>query len=98
LPPQSKILGEASEGASTAPSENERGAKPLRGLLCHIVRDLDLAGHDVGARLLQALLHVGGDETAVVLVDRVADAALGDAERADAAFQGAVLRGLEGLV
>src|SRR5437867_8582503 len=35
--------------------------------LGHVVRHLDLAGHDVGARLLQALLHLGGVRLRLVL-------------------------------
>src|SRR5262252_9018936 len=53
-----------------------RGAQPPSRLLRHVVGDLDLAGDDVGARLLQSLFHVCRDERPVVLVDRVADAAL----------------------
>src|SRR5438132_4677182 len=64
-------------------------------LFSHVVGDLDLAGHDVGAGLLEPLLHVGGDESPVVLVERVADAALGHAERADARLPAPFLRGLE---
>src|SRR5438445_4755830 len=79
---RNRVLGEASEGAVEAPSEFKGGEAPSE-LFSHVVGDLDLAGHDVGAGLLEPLLHVGGDETPVVLVDRVADAALGHAERAD---------------
>src|SRR5438093_4576427 len=64
----------------------------------HVVGDLDLAGHDVGARLLEPLLHLRGDQAAGVLIERVADPALGDAQRAHAALQGAVLGGLERFV
>src|SRR5689334_4752363 len=54
--------------------------RSLRG----VVGDLDLARDDVGARLLEAALHLRGDQRAVVLVDGVAHAALGDAEDARA--------------
>src|SRR5881628_4232005 len=74
------------------------GRSPPPSSLCHVVRDLDLAGHDVGARLLQPLLHVGGDEAPVVLIDRVTHAALGHAERSNARFPRALLRGLERVV
>src|SRR3979411_1093226 len=69
-----------------------------RQLFRHVVGDLDLAGHDVGAGLLEPLLHVRGDERPVVLVDRVADAALGHAERADSRFPDAFPGGVERLV
>src|SRR5207249_9859599 len=96
LPPQSSP-GEASEGAVGAPSEFKESEAPSE-LFSHVVGDLDLAGDDVGAGLLEPLLHVGGDETPVVLVERVADAALGHAERADARLPDPFLRGLERLV
>src|SRR5262245_39451240 len=67
-------------------------------LLGHVVGDLDLAGHDVGARLLEPLLHLRGDQLAVVLVDRVADPALGHAQVADTGLPRPVLGALEGLV
>src|SRR5262245_22090498 len=38
------------------------GSPPPRRLFHRVVRDLDLAGHDVGARLLQPLLHLRGDQ------------------------------------
>src|SRR5437867_5739304 len=66
--------------------------------LGHVVRHLDLAGHDVGARLLQALLHLGSDQAAVVLIERVSHAPLGDAEVAHARLPRPVPGGLERLV
>src|SRR6185369_1192858 len=69
----------------------------MPGSLRHVVGDLDLAGHDVGARLPEAALHLRRDQAAVVLVQRVSDAALGDTEIAHAGLPRPVLRGLEGL-
>src|SRR5262245_27776451 len=70
----------------------------LSGLLRHVIRDLDLARDDVGARLPETLLHLGGDELAVVVVERPAHPALGDTEHAQARLPGVVLGGLERLV
>src|SRR5262245_21986180 len=50
------------------------GSRPPQ--LLGIVRHLDLSGHDVGPRLGQAALHLRGDQPAIVLIQRVADAAL----------------------
>src|SRR5207249_9645634 len=88
----------APSGGFAAAIESGGGRSPPPSSLCYVVRDLDLAGHDVGARLLQPLLHVGGDEAPVVLIDRVTHAALGHAERSNARFPRALLRGLERVV
>src|SRR5207245_9105492 len=97
LPPQSSPGGGIG-GGRRGPLRIQGGRSTPPSLLRHIVRDLDLAGHDVGAGLLQPLLHVSGDESPVVLVDRVADAALGHAERTDSRLPDPFLRGLERLV
>src|SRR5262245_61513817 len=68
------------------------------GSLRGVVGDLDLAGDDVGARLLEAALHLRGDQRAVVLVDRVAHAAVGDPEDARARLPRPRLRAHEALV
>src|SRR6266446_6441515 len=75
----------------------ERGGDIAQSLR-RVVRDFDLAGDDVGARLGQAAFHVRSDQVAVVLVDRIADAALGDADGAAAGLPRAVLRALERVV
>src|SRR5262245_39706248 len=74
-----ELLTATSPVLCAAPFERRlcRRNPDLGELFRHIVGDLDLAGHDVGARLLEPLLHVGRDERAVVLIERVADAALG---------------------
>src|SRR5262249_22895461 len=112
--PRSSMTGGAAPGESEARSPalirlpfarsrpggpgREARRPPPAVLLPHVVGDLDLAGPDVGARLLEPLLHLRGDQAPVVLVDRVPDAALGDPQVAHAGLPGPVLGGLEGLV
>ena len=59
--------------STAAPGPTLRGSRRRRSgqrhWSRHVVGDLDLAGDDVGVRLLAALLHVRGDQHAVVLVD-----------------------------
>src|SRR5260221_11378615 len=49
----------------------------------HGVGHLDLAGDDIGLRLVDLLLHLRGDELRVVLVDGVVDAVFLEAQRDD---------------
>src|SRR5438094_6829352 len=63
-----------------AAAASPAGAGELTRSLGRVVRDLDLAGHDVGASLLEPLLHLRGDQAPVVLVERVAYTCLGHAE------------------
>src|SRR5262245_46884351 len=67
------------------------------GLLRHVIRDLDLSGHDVRARLAEASLHLRRDQAPVVLVERVPDAAFGDAEIPQPRLPRPILGGLERL-
>src|SRR5258705_302564 len=53
----------------------------LAGVVGHVVGHLDLAGDDVGLRLVDLLLHVRRDELGVVLVERVVDAVFLQSER-----------------
>src|SRR5258705_5589932 len=96
LPPQS--WGEAGRKRASSPLRPSEGGEAPSELLRHVVGDLDLAGDDVGARLLQASFHVRGHEQSVVLVDGIADAVLGDAQRADTRLPEAFSHSLERLV
>src|SRR2546422_1170377 len=80
------------------PSRPPPKLSPPPRLFSHVVGDLDFPGHDVGARLLEPLFHLRSDQAAVVLIERIADAALGDTERAHAGLPRPVLRGLECFV
>src|SRR5687767_8748012 len=66
--------------------------------LLHVVGDLDLPRDDVGTRLAEPLFHLGRDQTAVVLVERVPDPVLGHAQVAETGLPGAVLGRLERFV
>src|SRR5258708_38612740 len=65
------VLNEGSPGGGPwAPRSLSAGG------LGHVVDDLDLAGDDVGLRLVDLLLHLGADQLFVVAVERVVDAVL----------------------
>src|SRR5258706_1251247 len=74
------------------------GNSILASVVRHVVGHLDLAGDDIGFRLVDLLLHLGGDELGVVLVEGVVDAVLLQAQHHEAplvVLRGVVHRGLE---
>src|SRR5262245_45237233 len=75
--PISSIAGASAADAVIAPAPS--GLPPSlhrAGIAGAVVDHLELPGDDVGARGVDRLLHVGGDQLAVVRVDRHADAVL----------------------
>src|ERR1700722_1804195 len=96
--------------ATTAPKRLETPAnstaKPAllggAGLVIDVIMDLDRAGDDLVARIVEGLQQLGRQERAVILVDGNADAVLLEAERHGAGFPVAGLgrfeRAVDGIV
>src|SRR5262245_56618347 len=94
----SRTASDTSRQAWAAPNDLSMPRSSMTGLSRRVIGDLDLAGRDVRTRLGEPTLHLRRDETAVVLVEREADPALGHAQDAHPGLPGSVLRGPEGVV
>src|ERR1044072_6308626 len=96
--PPFRLICKKGAWRSSSPAPPSKPALLVAGVVRHVVVHLDGAGDDVGLGLFDGSLHFRRDQRLVVVVERIGNAVLLDAEGKDAGRELVFLGVLEGVV